>query len=81
LRAVFIIKEDDALQKAKLNPMDFTVADSFAEADEEDRAYFWSLTPLERLAITEELRRRNYGDAAVSARLLRVLEITERPLR
>jgi hypothetical protein len=44
--------------------------------DNGDREYWWSRTPEERLAHVEMLRRINYGDAA-TARLQRVLEITE----
>jgi hypothetical protein len=62
------------MEKARI-----VVVDSFEEADRQDRELFWSMTPLQRWEIMEELRRRNYGDEAVSSRLLRLLEVAERP--
>jgi len=53
---------------------------TFEEADRSDRDYFWSLTPQQRWSLMETLRRRNYGNRA-SGRLLRVLEVAERPQR
>ncbi len=35
--------------------------DSFAEADQADREYWWSRTPAQRLRALEELRQLNYG--------------------
>jgi len=55
----------------------FSVISSFEEADQQDREYWLSRTPLERLQYMELLRRINYGDDA-TARLQRVLEIAER---
>ena len=52
--------------------------DSFAAADESDRANFWSLTPAQRWEIMETLRKRNYGDQATEG-LSRVLEFVEQP--
>ena len=46
--------------------------------DAADVAYWHSRTPHERLLGLEMLRRFNYGEAATSARLQRLLEITER---
>jgi len=47
-------------------------------SDEPDeRHYWWSRTPLQRLEAVEYLRRMNYGDDA-TAGLQRVLEITQR---
>jgi len=45
--------------------------------DHDDKVYWWSRTPDERLRYMELLRRINYGDQA-TARLQRVLEITQR---
>ncbi len=45
--------------------------------DHDDKLYWWSRTPGERLRYMELLRRINYGDRA-TARLQRVLEITQR---
>lgn len=50
---------------------------SFEEADKQDKEYWLSRTPLERLQHMELLRRINYGSNA-TARFQRVLEITER---
>ena len=55
-------------------------AQSFEEADQADREYYWALTPQQRWSLMETLRRRNYGNRATE-RLLRVLEIAERPQR
>ena len=52
--------------------------DSFEEADREDREFYWSLSPTERWELMEELRRRNYGDEAIAAGLLRLLEVAQR---
>ena len=46
--------------------------------DAEERAYWRSRTPAERLAHLELLRRINYGDAA-TGRLQRVLELAWLP--
>jgi hypothetical protein len=55
----------------------FSVVSSFEEADKEDKKYWLSRTPIERLRHMELLRRINYGSNA-TARLQRVLEIIER---
>jgi hypothetical protein len=55
----------------------FSVVSSFEEADKEDKKYWFSRTPIERLRHMELLRRINYGSNA-TARLQRVLEIIER---
>ena len=52
-------------------------AASFGEADADDIAYWMSKTPAERIEGIEYLRRWLYGDAAVDARLQRVLELVE----
>jgi hypothetical protein len=52
----------------------FKVVLDFDESDE--RRYWLSKTPAERLQHTELLRRMNYGPAA-SARLQRILEVVE----
>ncbi len=44
-----------------------------------DRDYWLSRTPLERLEGIELLRRLNYGEAATSARLERILELVREP--
>jgi hypothetical protein len=45
--------------------------------DQDDKLYWWSRTPAERLRHMELLRRINYGDRA-TAGLQRILEIAER---
>lgn len=44
--------------------------------DSADKDYWLSRSPLERLEGIELLRRLNYGEAATSARLQRLLEFT-----
>ena len=51
---------------------------SLFDDDEEERLYWLSRTPAERLRHTEYLRRMNYGERA-TARLQRVLEIAPCP--
>jgi len=41
----------------------------------DDRRYWWSRTPLERLAALEAMRRVVYGRAATHGRLQRVFEV------
>jgi len=55
----------------------FSVVSSFEEADKQDKEYWLSRTPYERLQYMELLRRINYGLTAAT-RLQRVLEIAER---
>ena len=54
-----------------------TIVSSFEEADREDKEYWLAKSPYERLEHVEFLRRINFG-ADATARLQRVLEITER---
>ncbi|MDL1912536.1 hypothetical protein FBQ81_17890 [Chloroflexi bacterium CFX6] len=67
----------EEIQFPRLDRAAFSVFSSFEEADRQDREYWLSRTPYERLQYMELLRRINYGSAA-AARLQRVLEITER---
>lgn len=67
----------EEIEFPRLDKSALSIVSSFEEADEEDRKYWHSRTPLERLQHTEYLRRINYGDSA-TARLQRVLEIVER---
>jgi len=55
----------------------FSVVSSFEEADKQDKEYWLSRTPYERLQYMELLRRINYGSVAAT-RLQRVLEVAER---
>ncbi|MDZ4688031.1 MAG: hypothetical protein SH850_23400 [Planctomycetaceae bacterium] len=48
-----------------------------SQADDEN-AYWWSRTPEERMQHLEYLRRLNYGEAA-TGRMVKVLEIVQKP--
>jgi hypothetical protein len=67
----------DEYQFPKIDRTAFSVVSSFEEADRDDKEYWLSRTPQERLQYMELLRRLNYGSIA-AARLQRVLEIAER---
>jgi hypothetical protein len=67
----------DKIQFPKLDRTAFSVVSSFEEADRQDREYWRSRTPYERLQHMELLRRINYG-SVTTTRLQRVLEIAER---
>jgi len=67
----------DEYQFPKLDRTAFSVLSSFEEADKQDKEYWLSRTPYERLQYMELLRRINYGSVAAT-RLQRVLEIAER---
>ena len=66
----------DKNQFPRIDRTAFSVT-TFEEAEKEDKAYWLSKTPYERLRHMELLRRINYGTHA-AARLQRVLEIAER---
>lgn len=51
---------------------------SFDDEDEAEKRYWQAQTPLKRLEALETLRRLNYGEEAATARLQRLLEVTER---
>ena len=59
----------------RLDKTVFSVASLHDDSDE--RAHWGAKTPYERLAAIELMRRINYGDASATARLQRVLEITQ----
>ena len=69
------IMNNITVSNLKVNRTIFTVASLTEESDE--KAYWHSCTPHERLQHLDLLRRINYGDKA-TARLQRVLEIVER---
>ncbi len=54
---------------------------TFYEADREDREYWLSKTPLERLQHVETLRELNYGSEVINQGLQRVLTVVKRPRR
>ena len=51
---------------------------TFAEAEQEDRQFWYNRTPEERLIYVEWLRQRNWGYDPATTRLQRVLAIIER---
>jgi hypothetical protein len=58
--------------------VDRTALEAIAVEDAEDEAAFWlSRAPAERWAGVEHLRRTFHGDAAIDARLPRLLELVE----
>jgi len=60
----------------KINKKAFSVSSLSDESD--DKLYWLSKTPHERLMATELMRQINYGYDPTTARLQRVLEIAER---
>ena len=60
----------------KLDKSAFSVK-SFAEAEEEDRAYWHSLSRQERLTALEKMRQLNYGYDPAADRIQRTLEVAE----
>lgn len=65
-----------ARMKSILDRSAFSVS-SFDEAEKEDRAYWLSLTPEERLNALEKMRQINYDYDPASDRIQRVIEIAE----
>lgn len=51
---------------------------SFSEAEEEDRTYWHSKSPQERLTALEQMRQLNYAYDPVSDRIQRTLEVAQR---
>ena len=64
------------LHNLKIDTSSFRVIRGFEEAEREDRNYYKSLTPRERLQIAEHLRSITYDNDAQG--LQRVFEITQR---
>lgn len=67
--------DNDILHKLKVDKKVIKVTSLTDESD--DKTYWHSRTPHERLKQMEILRRINYGDHA-TARLQRVFEVTQR---
>ena len=65
------------LDEIRLDKTAFAVFSSFEEADNANRAYWHSRTPEERLLAVELMRQSAYGYDPTTARLQRVLEITQ----
>ena len=62
----------------RLDKTAFSVT-TFAEAEAQDRAYWLSLTPQERVAVLEQMRQINYGYDPATDRIQRSVEVAERP--
>jgi hypothetical protein len=60
----------------KMDKTAFSVC-TFDEAEEQDKAYWKSKTPQERIAALEFIRQMNYGYDPVTARIQRVLTVVE----
>ena len=67
------------IKNIKMEKSAFKVYSSFAEAEADERAYWHSCTPEERLRHVEFLRRLNYGHRTTE-RLQRVLEVAGRKI-
>ncbi|HLE55820.1 MAG TPA: hypothetical protein VJB15_01920 [Rhodothermia bacterium] len=65
-----------ARSKSRLDRSAFSVK-TFAEADDDDRAYWHSLSPQERLAALEKMRRLNYDYDPAADRIQRTLEVAQ----
>jgi len=52
-----------------------------AQAEREDREFWFSQTPLQRLRHLEQLRELNYGSEVLNQRLQRILTVLERQRR
>jgi hypothetical protein len=66
----------DLVQSSRMDKTAFSVM-SFAEAAEDDRTYWRSRTPEERLTALELLRQIHYGYDPATTRLQRVLTVVE----
>jgi hypothetical protein len=62
---------------SRLDRSAFSVT-SFAEAEEKDRAYWFSLAPQDRLVALEEMRQINYAYDPASDRIQRTVEVAQR---
>jgi hypothetical protein len=68
-----MIAKMDALNSLKIDKTAFTIASLFAPADE--KAYWLSKTPYERLAAVELMRQIIYGYNPATTRLQRIFEV------
>ena len=64
-----------AIDTSKMDKSAFSVASTFEESD--DKEYWQSKTPQERLQAVELMRQINYGYDPTTTRLQRVLEVAE----
>jgi hypothetical protein len=65
----------DARAARRRESWKLVVADNFAEAEAETRAYWRAATPAERLNALEKLREPFYGKDQIGGRLQRFLEV------
>ena len=72
--------KQSATDSLRVNRTVFRVT-THTEAEHEDRAFWFSRTPVERLQHVELLRELNYGPEVVNQRLQRVFAVLERPRR
>ena len=77
MRACYTLHMADSIDEVRLDKTAFEVFSSFEEAEAADRAYWHSRTPEERLQAVELMRQSAYGYDPATARLQRVLEITQ----
>jgi hypothetical protein len=66
----------DELDALKIDKTSFSIISLSVPSD--DKGYWLAQSPYERLRAVETLRRLNYGVRQSTARLQRVLEITQR---
>jgi hypothetical protein len=76
LADILDIVMSNLVQSSRIDKTAFSVM-SFAEAAEDDRTFWRSKTPDERLAALELMRQIHYGYDPATTRLQRVLEIVE----
>jgi len=69
----------NAVSQVKMDKTAFSVGALGEESDE--KVYWLDKTPQERLCALELLRQLNYGYDPATARLQRVLTVTQRPTR
>lgn len=67
----------NSIDEVKMDKTAFAIFSSFEEAEAADRVYWHSRTPEERLEALELMRQSAYGYDQATARLQRVLEITQ----
>jgi hypothetical protein len=68
-----------AKKNAPRRKLKMQVFDSFAQADETERLYWWSRTPRQRMQALERLRQLNYGygEGKPRPKFQRLLKVSE----
>lgn len=72
---------DSSSENPRVDRTTLRAFSSFDEAEREDRKFWLSKTPIERLQHTELLREMNYGREVINAGLQRIITVFERPSR